>query len=42
MVGDFLQKLPRTPTKPTMPGGRLNKAAVVTAGYLYSRHRGQI
>ena len=39
--GEFAQKLPRTPTNPTLPGGWLNKAMVETAGYFYSRHRGQ-
>ena len=39
--GEFAQKLLRTPTKPTLPGGRLNKAVVEIAGYLYSRHPGQ-
>ena len=42
MVGFFAQKPPRTPTKPTIPGGWHNKVVVETAGYLYSHHRRQI
>ena len=41
LCGDLTQKPPRTPAKPTLPGGWLNKAAVETTGYLYSRYRGQ-
>ena len=41
MVGNFAQKPPRTPTKPTLPGSWLKKAAVVTAVYLHSHHCGQ-
>ena len=39
--GGLAQKPPRTPIKPTLPGGWLNKAAVETVGYIYSHHRGQ-
>ena len=41
MVGDFPQKPPTTPTKPTLAGGRLNKAVMVTVVYLHSHYCGQ-